>query len=128
MGMGYGSNFAEVIDQEKLKKLVPKELKEFLEVCEEDDTNFEEVAELIQRDDFDNISVKVQEKYLKLRAAFTLKTKLTLELHYHNSDDEGSCYDDVSGVYWSVDGMYELSPAGKKLSKIVERKFFVTYG
>jgi hypothetical protein len=126
MGMGYGANFAEVIEQEDLEKLVPKELNEFLDVCDEDDTSFDEVAEGIQYDEY--TSVKVHKKYRKLRAAFKRKTKLTLELHYHNSDDQGSCYDDVSGVYWSVDGMYQLSPAGKKLSKMVERKFFVTFG
>ena len=128
MGMGYGANFAEVIEQEDLEKLVPKEFNEFLNVCDEDDTSFDEVAERIQQDDFDNISVKVQEKYLKLCAAFKRKTKLTLELNYHNSEDQGDRYDDVSGHYWSVDGLYQLSPAGKKLSKIVKRKFFVTYG
>jgi len=126
MPMGYGSNFAEVIEQEELEKLVPDELKDFLDVIDKDDECLEGVAQNI--DDPDNVSVNVQEKYLKLRAAFMKKTRLELELRFHDSDDAGDCYDEVNGAFWSVDGMYQLSPAGKKMSKVIERKFFVTHG
>ena len=47
---------------------------------------------------------------------------------FHNADNDGDRYDDVSGGFFHVDGVYRLTPAGKKFAGKIERKFFVTFG
>ena len=80
--------------------------------------------------DWDNFA---QDRYeYVLREMIWTFTQLTLEDHeapfYDHSEDDGDRYDEVSGVYWSVDGMYELSEAGKKMKEYVSRKSFVMFG
>ena len=58
-----------------------------------------------------------------LQAAFAKATAvgtshLDLAIGYHGEDD-GDRYDDVRGVFWAVDGMQQLSPAGEKFKDIV---------
>lgn len=53
---------------------------------------------------------------------------LELGIGYHNADDEGDRYDEVDGVYFTVGGVWERTPAGKTFESIIERKFYVTFG
>jgi hypothetical protein len=64
-----------------------------------------------------------------LQEAFKKKSGgLDLALGFHDSDDRGDRYDEVNGLYWWVDGMYQLTAAGKRFRKDVTRKFFVQFG
>jgi len=62
-----------------------------------------------------------------MKATKVGKSRLELFLGYHD-EESGDRYDDVSGVYWSVVGAYQLSGAGKKYQDYIERKFFVSFG
>lgn len=71
----------------------------------------------------------------RLKADFTNATqvgdsKLSLDMCYHDSDANGDRYDEVRGAYFTVEGMYVPSEAGKALLEagIVERKTFVSLG
>ena len=76
---------------------------------------------------------EITEAFKALQAAFAKATAvgdshLDLSISYHDAEDEGDRYDEVDGVFWAVDGLYQLSPAGQKFGDKVERQFFVTFG
>ncbi|MEE9539963.1 MAG: hypothetical protein V3V85_00535, partial [Candidatus Thorarchaeota archaeon] len=64
--------------------------------------------------------------YHRLRADFETTTGLEVGLAHHNSEDEGSRYDGVSGPYWWIGGMYQLTPAGERMKDRVEQQSWVT--
>jgi len=128
MSMGYGANFAEVIEDKDLKKLCPKEFKALINALDQSDEghDLESFARALAYDE--ELDENVMSLYENLKTAFEKKTKLSLGLAFHDKEDDGDRYDEINGAYWNVSEMYQLSPAGKKLSKYVQRKFFVTFG
>jgi len=126
MSMGYGAAFAETIEEDSIKKFVKKEFETFMGCAEDCKLDLEDFARNIDydREDCDKDLLKA---YDNLCNAFKKKTGLYLNVAFHSPDD-GDSYDEVSGIYWNVDGMYQLTPAGKKMEKCVNRKFFVTFG
>lgn len=126
MSMGYGSAFAEVIEDKNVKKFCPKEFKNFMDALETTDSTEVTIANLEY--DSEEVEPNVTIYYKQLRDKFRKKTGLELYVGYHDSHDEGDRYDEVDGVYFHVGGMYELTKAGKKMSKYVQRKFFVCFG
>jgi hypothetical protein len=136
MGMGYGANYADAISEAGIKKIVGNELfNKFIEVVEADeDMGMDEVANALQYEDSDEMTNKeITEAYSELVKVFNEKTGLELSIGYHD-EEQGDRYDDMQGIYWSVGGMYDLTPEGKKLQEVlgeknqVERQFFVTFG
>lgn len=125
MGMGYGANFAEVIEEKNLKKLCPKTFEAFMDSLQTTSTSLDEVAQFEAYDDLDEA---VKTAFIDLQIDFNKKTGLELSMGYHDADGEGDRYDDVDGAFWTVEGMYELTPAGKKIGGLVSRKFWVTFG
>ena len=111
MGMGYGANYADIISAEDVEKICPDEWKAFIAALETEEETVDSFA----------MEAMCDERPEK-------KTQLEIGIGYHNSDDEGSRYDDVDGAYWWVSGMYELTEAGKKMEDIVRRHFWVTFG
>lgn len=145
MGMGYGANWADVIEAKKIKKVGKcRKLFEKLEdALEAVDVSIEDLAietesygdveEAVKNGCFDaEKGVAILDAYQALVDEFTNLTGLPLYLNYHNQDDEGGRYDEVSGVYWTVGGYREVSKAGKAAEKKfklnIERKGFVTFG
>lgn len=126
MSMGYGSAFAEVIEDKNVKKFCPKEFKNFMDALETTDSTEVTIANLEY--DSEEVEPNVTIYYKQLQDKFRKKTGLELYVGYHDSHDEGDRYDEVDGVYFHVGGMYELTKAGKKMSKYVQRKFFVCFG
>lgn len=133
--MGCGANYADVITEEGIKQIVGNEVfDKFVEVANADDNyDFDDIAHAFEYDDCDDVSEEITDAYASLVKAFNDKTGLDLCIGYHCEDD-GDKYDEVRGVYWSVGGMYDLTPEGKKLQEVlgeknqVERQFFVTFG
>jgi len=129
MEMGYGACMVDVIELDAVKKICNKEWQEF-------------ELSLLSNKDYDNLDVfaheynssgggcgcETCEAFDLLLAAFKRTTSLELGIGYHNSRDEGDRYDDVNGVYFWVDGMYQLTTEGAALKDVVERKSFVTFG
>ena len=134
MSMGYGSNYADVISDADIEKLCPKEWENFVRTLAEFGSYIPAFAVDYKmgespREDMDECDKAWNDLVVAFRyATATGNSYLTLELGYHDSSDEGDRYDDVDGYFFHVNGAYELSPAGKKCEKMIDRKFFVTFG
>ena len=141
MGMGYGANYVDVISLDALRKLIPDAVKKFQSAMDDAKMDFDTFCQIMQdaesggdNPNYDSGQKMIARNAMKsLAAAFKKATKvgksgLTLWAQYHSQADEGDRYDDVDGGFFSVDEMYCLTPAGKKIHKMVERKFFVTFG
>jgi hypothetical protein len=139
MGMGYGAGYAYVISQNKIKQVCPIEYKAFFKEMKKSEVSLDSFAqfvdqgrELEQFTDYDEASEvqgRLVDLWTALQTAFHKKSNgLTLELGFHDSDNEGDRYDDINGTYFSVGGMYQLTKAGKKFQRSVKQQFFVTFG
>ena len=128
MSMGYASAYADTIEEKSVKKFCPKEFQALQNVIDETPCTWEDVARAGNYGDIEkDCGKEIYSAYQKLYDAFEKKTGLQLFIAYHDSEDEGDRYDDVNGIYWGVNGMYQLTPAGKKMNKYVERKTFVQF-
>jgi hypothetical protein len=140
MSMDYGAGYAEVISNLSLSKLCHKEYKAFngllnktkvegstlVEFMNEgQDINL--LSDITDDDKASELQGKIVDAWVNLQSAFHKCTK-GLELNMAYQEPEGSSYDEVKGFYYCVGGMYQLTPAGKKFEKTVQRKFFVTLG
>ena len=129
MGMGYGASYADVVSDEFVEKTCPnelKELKELKEAIEASDYDWDSFAQEWQYDDGDD--EEIESAYIKLTKAFEKITGLGVNICYHDQHDEGDRYDQINGAFWTVDGVYELSKAGKKYENEIDRKLFVSFG
>jgi len=127
MGMGYAGAYADVIEDTSIKKLCKNEFEIFMGCIDSGEINLEEFARNAEFN-LKDYSKDLVKAYMNLCLAFEKATGLTLGLAYHDSESEGDRYDDVDGIYWHVDGMYQLTPAGKKMKKYIKRKNFVQFG
>lgn len=144
MSMGYGANYADVIETETLativgdKALVDDFVKQFDKY--EPDNDGMDYLDLTDKlnagkpDKDDSKELAALDKAWKaLNAAFKKATGLTLFVDYHSRDDEGDRYDEVDGMFISVCGLYQPTAKYKKLKAkfgddVVERKFYVSFG
>jgi len=137
MSSGYCSNFV-LVPSDKLMEGVKTELDTLILVLKIFDKDLDDLAFASLIDDFieindDENGIKVEQiddLLQKVFDKFEMLYGVELRLCYHNSDTEGSCYDDVSGSFWEIDygDMYQLTPAGKKIEGEVMRATFVSYG
>jgi hypothetical protein len=152
--MGFTSHYADCIEWEEIKKLCPQEAGDFLAtlgrygvrlerfaqafMCEEIDTAYLisdciDTPENEDSDEFwDRLVADLTAAYERLQAAFAKATTvgqshLDLKVGYHNKKEGGDCYDEVDGVFWDIDGAYDLAAAGKKFQDLFERRFFVNW-
>jgi hypothetical protein len=116
-----------------------------------DPSTDKEPAELINalcgwhEDEADDARVakEILAAFNELRAAFATATTvsvpgaepmrversgLSLGIGYHDCESHGCRGDEVDGIYWYVDGAYQLSPAGRKFQDKFQRKFFTSWG
>jgi hypothetical protein len=121
MGMGYAANYADVVKTEFIEKIVGKKLLHAF-----DEAFLEEGAVIL--DLCEGTYPKTDKAYQAVCDAFKKKTGLGLELHEHNSADEGDRYDDVDGPFWQVDFVWQKTKAGKKYDKEITRCHYVTFG
>jgi len=125
MGMGYAANYAEVIEDKNVGVICPVEHRAFMVSLKAHDMTLDEFACNLSIDEGNGI--ELENDYDKVCEEFHNKTGLHLSLGYHSRDD-GDRYDDVTDGFWQVEGMYELSEAGKKLEHLVQLKWYVTFG
>lgn len=151
-------SMADVVEEEKVKELCPEEYEAFISSLRADEQYLEDEvddgADAKDRDILKHVITEalmwegplerqlpqpIIDAWTALVAKFAEVTRdeyanggtspgLTLGIAHHNSEDEGSGYDEVNGIFWWVDGMYELTPAGVKCRDFVERKHYVQYG
>jgi len=125
MGMGYGANFADCISETDLADIVGNDLiNAFYEAA--DAAEIDDLCDWVN--DWENCdSTAVYTAITKIEQVFHEKTGLEVSLQYH-SEEDGDRYDEITGYFWAVDGMYVLSDAGQKLESKVVRNFYVSFG
>lgn len=130
MATGYSACVANVIEPENIQKLCPKEYQAFLDALAKhgDDALHDFAVAVGQEQDCPEGMEDVWDAYQELCKAFEKETKLGLEICYHDSDNNGDCYDAVNGVFWDVQGMYQMTEAGKAFSHLVKPARYVHLG
>jgi hypothetical protein len=122
MGMGTSAHYEDIIDVKNIKKFCPKTFKGFMTALKKDKVTLEQFAKSLE----DEASIRSLNAYDALRCDFKKATGgLYLLMGFHEKEDR---YDEVDGVYFAVGDMYQLTPAGRKHQKIIQRKFFTTWG
>lgn len=140
MGMGHGANYADVIEFKNVKEICPEEMGNLITAIHESvewegdlsDNGMDAIDSwgntVYFNEEDGEVWKEAKAAYEELQSAFKEKTGLELYISYHDSDERGDCYDDVTGVYFYVDGMYQMTIAGETMKDKVERKMFVTFG
>jgi hypothetical protein len=136
MGMGNYANYADTVTNDFVTETCPEEMAGLLKVLAENDYSLEQLA-MSATDggdiegelglDLEEEAAKaIMEAYETLCMTFQDKTQgLSLDIRYKDHEDRG---DEVDGVFWEVDNVYELTTAGKKYNKQIERKFWTNFG
>lgn len=145
MSMGYGANYADVIKPEALgvvvgdKKLVDGFVKKFNGYKLGEYENFDELVEAINGYGSGDIDPdraafkKLEADWKKISSKFKEVTGLELFVEYHDSENEGSRYDDVDGMYFCVGGLWQPTKKFRDFKKkfgdeAITRAFYVTFG
>jgi len=126
MGMGYGADYADIVEESFLQTTCPLEFKELDKLLNKHEIDWEEFAREAMYGEYD--IEEIEKAFVKLQNKFEKDTGLELLIGFHDQHDEGDRYDEVNGVYWHVGGVYELTEAGKKFEENINRKMFVTFG
>jgi len=131
MGMGNYPNSAEVIEEEFVKEICGELLDNLIEYLENHGSDIEGMAisiseyesEIENLDDDEN--KEVTRLHNLLTAKFEAETGLELHMGFHNGEDRG---DEVDGAFWSVEGVYQYSPAGEKYKERITTKAWTVFG
>ena len=133
MPMGTSACYADVIDVKEVKKIVPIAFRNFLKVLKQQQVSLEKFAAAMNCEECEN--EKNLDAWMFLSNAFERATMpdhktqgLTLRIGYHDKSENGDHYDEVDGVFFHVDGVYELTPAGKKFDKVINRRYYTEFG
>ncbi|MEI6502728.1 MAG: hypothetical protein WCP21_17100 [Armatimonadota bacterium] len=136
MSSGHSANYADVIPMENVAELCPDEVGRFVaavsaEYPEEAVSDFATALAAIAREydcgEDETHGDDVRMEWKELTERFEEITGLGLQVGFHDPENGGP-YDEVEGAYLAVEGMYELSAAGKPFQGIVERRMWVTFG
>ena len=130
MGMGYAGACADIVSEDWVKEVAPEELANFKNALEKVDVDIEVFARDSQYGGSDNVDWgdEVDQTYDALVTKFKEVTGLDLDIEFHSTEEDGSRYDDVDGVFWTVDGVYQRTEAGEKHKDRITRAFYVTFG
>jgi hypothetical protein len=135
MGMHFSACTAFVVKAEFIKGICPKEFQDFLDTRLEEDMSD---GDMVYEIDFGNLLEKnsfLYYAYIRLLEAFKKNTAamskgdgLDLHIGYHNQEDCGDADDDVNGIFWGVDGVFQRTITGAFFEKQVQEARFVEYG
>jgi hypothetical protein len=135
MGMGSYGAYAETVTRDFVKAQCPKEYQEFMDILEKHGVEFDTFCNFLHhgQDDYileelnleDGAVTEIMDKYILLTGQFLTNTDLELEVSYHDAEDRG---DELDGGSFSVDGVYQLTPAGEKFKDDIRRKWWTTFG
>ena len=149
MGMGYSGININTVSDDTLIKVCSVEFEAFKQALEKAglDIDCQGVGYSIEHGDFSELEdsmpdgtenveelIKAVEDTLDaLTTKFCEVTDLQLSFAVHDSDEEGSRYDDVNGHYWELHGVYQLTPVAKQFKEqfgdsSIENTSFVQYG
>lgn len=128
MGSGYGANYADVVTEDFINDILkesgePTLLQLFYDAFPE---GLSESNITFCRDEWSELQIS---RYETLIDVFNdLTDGLELSIGYHNSSQYGDRYDDVDGIFWSVEGVYQYTEAGERYKDKISRSLYVTYG
>jgi hypothetical protein len=136
MSMSNYAGLADVIEESFIEEICSLELRDFREILKDNNYDLPSFAmcanygniidEIILEDHLEEKTVEeIINIYDILCSKFKEVTKLELNIGYHEAEDRA---DEVNGVYWFLDGVYQYSPAGEKYKSKIERKFWTTFG
>ena len=139
MSSGYAANCAWTMSWENIKGIVPKEAKELEELISPHNISiddichayqYEELKELCEdyEGDCDDFTDSVEVIVRSLTKEFKKITHLDITFYHHDMDNEGDVYDDVSGGYFVIDGVEELTLSGEKYQEILQKSMWVGFG
>ena len=146
MSMGYSACFTEHVSDDNLKKILGDEadkldqLKKLIHDNEDESTDdlvrFLDDGDIGGLNDAEADGIKQLTKlWTAIKKRVKKETGMKLYINYHDSDNSGSCYDDVDGVFFDFahGELYKPSAKFQKLRKkfgdnVIERQFFVEFG
>lgn len=136
MGMGHMACTANIIEKEDILKVIPDEFQALEDLLEVYQVTWDELAAAEEYGDTideaeEGAAEEIHECWVKAAKVFEEKTGLELFIGLHNQEDEGSRYDDVDGVYFSLGNVFRYTPEAKKLMDngiAIEQKFWVRIG
>jgi hypothetical protein len=139
MGIGYAANLEIVIENDSLRKIVPKEYDKLIKLLEVHNCTIEQLAmyeceldylpECLDKDAYNEVFAA----YDELVFEFESKTKIKLYLKYHDSTRYGDRYDDVDGAFFAL-SWKDAVCFTKEAQELVENgskiafKGYVTFG
>ena len=132
MGMGYAGYQVYVMEWNDIRAIVLMEAAVFEERLKAADLNMDDFCRAMKWDDWDEDDQTILDAWDKVDEAFTKataveKTGLELEPDYHDPD-EGSRYDGVEYGFFTVEGVHQLTAAGKKYEEMIDRRNYVEFG
>ena len=143
---GYGANFAMVMDTEKVEALVAEPFAVFQETLDKYRLTFDSIAETYAMAYDYNIKAIIDGKEIDIEAArkevttafraveseFKEKTGFSLNVEYHNQDENGANDDEVDGGFYFLlfDEVYQERPEATALNEIVPfgLRYYVNQG
>ena len=127
--------WADTVDDEFIKETCPNEYEALIEVLKKYERGLDDLGDAGVSGDMeagleemgleDSETGPICDAYDALTIAFKKATELELDIQFHQAEDRG---DDVDGYFWVVEGVYVLSPAGKKYKDKIERKGWTVWG
>ncbi|MFC1782695.1 hypothetical protein ACFL02_03800 [Planctomycetota bacterium] len=139
MASGMCPCWADVVREELLEQLCPNELQEFKEALLASDIAEGEFQQEWRSQRYtppgkEPVNEDEQSNYAPYRAlqnlieVFKVKTGgLELDVCYHDPEN-GDCYDEVSGLFFTVRGVFQYTPAGEKYKQFIETQGWVEFG
>jgi hypothetical protein len=136
MGMGTFACHATTVSEEFISSLptagpILHRLLNLIEVNDIDDAVLSETRDDLHEDlagENEELSKEIIALYNAIREAFHDDTGLYLCADYHDRENEGDRYDEVDGLYWEVSGVYEMTPAAKKIADHIQHVNFTKWG
>lgn len=137
MGMGYSACRAWIITEEKLAELNLPTWEKFKQTLEEAREGIDECAYYDFLNGYLNPEeypeedlTALVEAWESLQTDFKERTGLGLDINYHDCESDGSRYDDVDGIFYTVGNVESFTLAGSKAynAGLIDKAWWVTFG
>ena len=126
MSSDAAGGYADVVSDDFVAEIAPAEMAGLIEALHTAEDGPEMVANALMRQDFDAVSEETKMLYESLQIVFKAKTGLSLYINYLGLENASS-YSEVTGMYYSVEDVYQLTLAGKKYEDKITRAFYAVF-
>jgi len=125
--------YGDIVEEDFIKEIVPELWKKLTEFLDTLDSNLDDLAMFLSDVDNGNFCAQdgddIKESWEEIKKEFEKKTGLELEIFSYTPEGGPTRADEIpEGCNFSVYGVYELSPAGKKYKNKIERKTWTNFG